>query len=96
LKHTIISAAPIYGLALFIDVVYLSDVVGTLLRAARDRVGKSQAEVAAELGVTQPTVSAWEADDALPKSSRWQDIAIAYQIELDALTRAVLGVEAAA
>jgi transcriptional regulator with XRE-family HTH domain len=40
--------------------------IGQLLRAARKARHKSQADVAKELGKTQPTVSEWEADSTLP------------------------------
>lgn len=61
---------------------------GGLLRAARERAGKTQGEVAAELGVSQPTVSGWENDDFTPSHRRWRAVARAYRIKVSAIAQA--------
>lgn len=39
---------------------------GKYLRERRNAVGKSQTELAADLGLTQPTISLYENDERLP------------------------------
>lgn len=43
---------------------------GELMREARDARGKTQTEIAEELGVSQVMVSKWEADQARPRKVR--------------------------
>lgn len=62
--------------------------LGDLLRTARDRVGKSQAEVAAALGVSQPTISAWEGGRMVPHRLRWKRLAEVYELAFDAISAA--------
>lgn len=52
--------------------------IGQLLRAARIARGKSQADVAKELGKTQPTISLWESDTTLPDTRDVREVADIY------------------
>ena len=49
--------------------------IGARIRRARKRLGKSQGDIAQELGVTRGTVSEWERDRALPRQSMVEAIA---------------------
>lgn len=42
--------------------------IGTKIRRARERLHMSQAELAAEVGVSRSTVNAWERDRAYPQN----------------------------
>lgn len=55
--------------------------VGERLRKARKKLGKRQLDIAEEVGVKQPTVFAWEADDCLPEAAKIRDVAKAYGID---------------
>lgn len=59
--------------------------VGERLRKARERLRKRQADIAAELDCTQPTVAAWEADDALPRTADVRAVAKAYGLKPEQL-----------
>ncbi len=62
--------------------------VGELLRKARKKLKKRQADIAAETGVTQPTVFAWESDGCLPEAAKIRDVAKAYGLDpLDLLPK---------
>lgn len=61
-----------------------------LLREARERAARSQDEIAAELGVTQPCISKWEAGDSIPKPGETRQIAAAYSVNHKTLLRSVL------
>lgn len=52
--------------------------IGQVMRAARVACGKSQAEIAKELGKTQPTVSEWESDSTLPDTRDVRSVAESY------------------
>lgn len=54
--------------------------VGQLLRKARQRLKKSQAEIAKELDISQPRVTQLEAGDSVP-SERIYDVARVYQVD---------------
>lgn len=53
---------------------------GELLRKAREGLKKSQAQIAVELGVTQPRVTQLEAGDSIP-SHLIHPIATAYGVD---------------
>lgn len=61
---------------------------GDLLVKARGERG--QQEIAEELDVSQPTVSAWETQANLPRKSRLKKIAKAYGVEFEVLVAAWL------
>lgn len=54
---------------------------GELLRRAREKLEKSQAEIAAEVGVKQPTVHEWETGDCFPSHARLPKVAKAYGVD---------------
>ena len=56
------------------------------LRDARDKLKKSQADVAKELGLTQAAVSHWEAGGS-PRPDWWDRIAKAYGIPANEFTK---------
>ncbi len=58
---------------------------GQLLRAARERLEKTQAEMAEALGVTQPLIARWESDNALPRTEDVRSVAAAYKLKPDQL-----------
>lgn len=56
---------------------------GTLsarLKAARLKVGHTQASLAAALSIQQPTVCAWELGSSAPPPKRWDAIAAELQV----------------
>ncbi len=55
---------------------------GQLLRKRRGRLKKSQAQIAAEVGVKQPTVFEWEQGDCFPAHHRLPAVAKAYGVDL--------------
>lgn len=57
------------------------------LRKARDARGLSQADLAARLDVTQGTISNWETGSFTPDPKLWRDIARAYGVGVETLTR---------
>lgn len=59
--------------------------VGQRLRRARHRLGKTQSDIAKETGRTQPCVHAWEADQALPRTSELRTVAKAYGVRPERL-----------
>jgi transcriptional regulator with XRE-family HTH domain len=59
--------------------------VGARLRAARMKLKKRQHEIAAELGCTQPAVSDWESDKALPRTQEIRAVAKAYGLKPELL-----------
>lgn len=61
--------------------------LGELLRKARKRLKKDQLEIATELEKTQPTVSAWENDTAVPGLRDLSKVAKAYGLHRDDLTK---------
>lgn len=58
---------------------------GSALRVHRTGRGWSQERLAAELGVTKATISAWEGDRKLPESSRLPTLRTVLGVSLDAL-----------
>jgi transcriptional regulator with XRE-family HTH domain len=61
------------------------DRVPNLLRDARERLGKTQGQVAEEVGVTQATVSNWESGEATPRPSKWSRISEVYGVSFKRL-----------
>jgi transcriptional regulator with XRE-family HTH domain len=59
--------------------------VGERLRKARERLQKRQQDIADEVGCKQPTVAAWEADDALPSTAIVRTVAKAYGLRPEML-----------
>lgn len=59
--------------------------LGQRLREARERLKKNQADVALDLGKTQPTVAAWENDQTLPSLRDMRRISWAYGVPVDEL-----------
>lgn len=59
--------------------------MGEMMRAARDRLGKSQAQIADELGVTQPLIAKWEGGRGSPRTEDVRRVAMAYGIKLELL-----------
>ncbi len=59
--------------------------VGERLRKARKKLAKRQLDIAVEVGRTQPTVAAWEADAALPETSIVRIVAKAYGLKPEQL-----------
>ncbi len=54
------------------------EVVATRMVKGRKRLGKTQQEVAEDVGCKQPTVSSWEDAQKMPERERWQVVARAY------------------
>lgn len=62
--------------------------IGELLRKARKKLKKRQVDIAEEVGVTQPTVFAWEDDQCLPEAAKIRVVAKAYDVNpIDLLPR---------
>lgn len=59
--------------------------VGERLKRAREKLKKTQLQIAAELGCTQPTVHAWEADEALPRTADVRAVAKVYGLRPEQL-----------
>lgn len=58
---------------------------GARLRAAREAEKLSQLEVAAELGVTKGSLSAWENDKNFPQLDKFAQLCSLYRITADRL-----------
>jgi transcriptional regulator with XRE-family HTH domain len=56
-----------------------------ILMGAREALGKTQSDIAADVDASQATVSDWETGSATPRPSRWRRIAKAYALPLRAL-----------
>lgn len=59
--------------------------IGTKLKMVRAELNLSQAEVAEQLMVTRQTLSKWELDKSLPDLMSLKDLALFYNLSLDAL-----------
>lgn len=59
--------------------------VGERLRKAREKLEKTQSQIAGELGLTQPTVHAWEVDRTLPRTEDIRAVAKAYGLKPEQL-----------
>lgn len=59
--------------------------LGARIAAAREVAGKTQTQVAEELGVKQPTVCGWEKGDFEPRPKLWASIAAALNTEVSDL-----------
>ena len=55
------------------------------IQELRKERGMSQLELAARLGVGQPTVSNWESGYAVPRTQQLPDIARVLQVSIDRL-----------
>ncbi|TXH41038.1 MAG: XRE family transcriptional regulator [Desulfurellales bacterium] len=53
---------------------------GEVMQRAREKLGKTQAEAAEALGVSQPTIADWEGDKVHPRSDRIYEIAAWYKV----------------
>lgn len=80
---------PLRTLALDIVFIYVvgmatepAATTGALMRKAREKLGKSQADIAKELGKTQPTISEWEAGTAHPRVDDLRRVARVYGLRL--------------
>jgi transcriptional regulator with XRE-family HTH domain len=73
-------------LALDIIFIYgLEMTVGQRMRRARKKLGKTQAEMAAEVGREQPTIHEWETDKSLPRTADVRKVAQAYGLRPEQL-----------
>lgn len=68
--------------------------LGQALRSRRDELGRSQGEVAAELGTTQGNLSRWERDLTEPREIDSYRV-VAQFLDVDLATLAVLIAESA-
>lgn len=59
--------------------------VGERLRSAREKLKKTQREIAEELGKAQPTIHAWESDQTLPKTDEIRTVAAVYGLKPEQL-----------
>lgn len=59
--------------------------VGERMKAARERLGKTQLQVAEELGKKQPTVHAWESGQTLPRTEEVRAVAKVYGLKPEQL-----------
>lgn len=59
---------------------------GNKLKEARNKLGKKQKKVAAEVGVTGRLIFNWESADSFPTEDKLPDIARVYNIDLAELT----------
>lgn len=56
-----------------------------VMRAAREKAGKTQQEIADEVGVTQPLIHKWESGDGFPRTEDIRRVAKAYGVKPDQL-----------
>jgi transcriptional regulator with XRE-family HTH domain len=74
------------ALALSISLSYeFGMTVPERLKRARKKLGKSQQQIANEVGCTQPLVSQWENGDGLPPTERVRAVAAAYGLRPELL-----------
>lgn len=66
-----------------------------LLREARDKLKKTQSDIADAFGITQAAVSHWEQLESAPHPELWQRIADAYGVSLRLITKHFLQVRRA-
>ena len=55
------------------------------MKAARDKLELTQAEMAGRLGVTQPLIARWESGDAYPRTEDIRRVADAYGVKPEQL-----------
>ena len=67
----------------------MSSDVGDRLKRARKRKGKTQLEMATELGVTQPLIAKWEDGRGLPVTDDLRRVAAAYGLRPEQLLPSV-------
>lgn len=65
--------------------------LGARLQRLRTTRGLTQSQIAKQLGVSEPSISAWEQDKARPKAGRMETLAVLLGVELSEL----LGIEEA-
>jgi transcriptional regulator with XRE-family HTH domain len=65
--------------------------IGTTLKKWRQRLGKSQMDIAVEVGSEPSTVSRWENDNSRPRTSRCGDLAKAYGVSRDTMAQLLGG-----
>ncbi|MBB6427626.1 helix-turn-helix domain-containing protein [Sphingopyxis sp. JAI128] len=65
--------------------------LGARLQRLRTTRGLTQSQIAKQLGVSEPSISAWEQDKARPKAGRMEKLAVLLGVELSEL----LGIEEA-
>ena len=58
---------------------------GQLIKAARQKAGMKQAELASKLGLPQQSISQWERNVRNPKIESLEKIATALEIDVDEL-----------
>ncbi len=61
-----------------------------LMREARERAKKTQAQIADELGVTQPAVHKWESGDGVPRNEDLRRVAAVYGLDPKRFIAAVI------
>lgn len=59
--------------------------VFTVMRARREQLGMTQADIATALGVTQPRISAWESGSVLMPRQRQIEVAGMLNVDPDKL-----------
>lgn len=59
--------------------------VGQRMRAAREKQGRTQEDIADALGKRQPTVQSWEADETLPRTNEVRAVAKEYRLRPEQL-----------
>jgi transcriptional regulator with XRE-family HTH domain len=59
--------------------------IGERLRKAREKLEKTQKQIADELGKKQPTIHAWESDQTLPKTDEVRAVAAVYGLKPEQL-----------
>ncbi len=59
--------------------------IGEELRKARAKLGKTQLQIATELGKSQPSVQQWESDATLPRTEDVRAVAKAYGLDPEQL-----------
>lgn len=58
---------------------------GEVLKTAREKLDKTQAQMAELLGVTQPLIARWESGDAYPRTEDVRRVAKVYGVKPDLL-----------
>ncbi len=63
--------------------------LGERLQKAREKLKKTQAQIADEIGCTQAAVAHWEAGNAKPDPSKWRAVADAYRVRFELLVEEI-------
>lgn len=69
--------------------------LGTFLAKRREDLGLSQRDVAKAADVQQPTVCAWERDEAAPRPSKYRRVAKAYRTTVATIAALAAGIRPA-